>query len=76
MMIFSLPNPEKITTKLLVLGAENDMIFYPDEVEATAKAYGTKAEIFPKMAHNMMLEADWKSVADYILNWLELEIGK
>jgi pimeloyl-ACP methyl ester carboxylesterase len=76
MMIFSLANPEKITTKLLVLGAENDMIFYPDEVEATAKAYGTRVEIFPKMAHNMMLEADWKSVADYILNWFELEVGK
>jgi pimeloyl-ACP methyl ester carboxylesterase len=76
MMIFSLPNPEKVTTNLLILGAENDMLFYPDEVEATAKAYGTKAEIFPEMAHNMMLEADWKSVADHILNWLESEVGK
>ncbi len=40
------------------------------EVEATARAYGTKAEMFPDMAHDMMLESGWQSVADRILGWL------
>ena len=71
MLLFNLPNPERVKTNLLVLGAENDSIFHPNEVEETAISYGTRAEIFPRMAHNMMLEADWKAVADRILNWLE-----
>lgn len=70
MLIFNLPRPEKVTVPLLVLGAANDTIFHPDEVEATARAYGTRAEIFPNMAHDIMLESGWQSVADRILSWL------
>jgi alpha-beta hydrolase superfamily lysophospholipase len=71
MLIFNLPNPEKVTTELLVLGAGADTIFYPDEIQETAKAYHTRAEIFPHMAHDMMLEAGWQSVADQMLAWLK-----
>jgi len=70
-MLFNLPNPEKITTDLLVLGAEDDTIFPPDEVAMTAAAYGTKPEIFSGMAHDMMLEEGWQAVADRILHWLD-----
>ncbi len=70
MMLFNLPKPEKVSTELLVLGAEDDSIFHPDEIEATAKAYGTRPEIFKGMAHDMMLEDKWKSVADRIIKWL------
>jgi alpha-beta hydrolase superfamily lysophospholipase len=70
MLMLNLPRPEKVTVPLLVLGAANDTIFYPDEIEATARAYHTRAEIFANMAHDMMLEAGWQSVAERILNWL------
>lgn len=70
MMVFNLPRPKKVAVPLLVLGAANDTIFHPDEVEATARAYHTQAEFFPNMAHDMMLEAGWQSVADRILSWL------
>jgi pimeloyl-ACP methyl ester carboxylesterase len=70
MLVFSLPRPQKVAVPLLVLGAANDTIFHPDEVEATARAYHTQAEIFPNMAHDMMLEAGWQSVAERILSWL------
>ena len=43
----------------------------PGEVEATARAHGTQAEIVPNMAHMMMLESGWQVVADRILNWLD-----
>jgi pimeloyl-ACP methyl ester carboxylesterase len=56
---------------LLVLGAENDFFVSPTMVEATAQVYGTRAEIFPDMAHAMMLEPGWKQVADRILRWLQ-----
>lgn len=56
---------------VMVLGAERDTFFPPPMIEATAQVYGVAAEIFPDMAHAMMLESDWRKVADRILNWLE-----
>ena len=67
----NLANPKKIKTPLLILGAEYDNAITPDQVHATARAYNVKAEIFPNMAHDMMLEKDWKSVAERILSWLK-----
>ncbi len=71
MMLFNLPNPTKVSTDLLVIGAKDDIIFLPDEIEATAAAYGTKPEIFGGMAHDMMLEDGWQAVANRILQWLD-----
>lgn len=71
MMLFKLPNPEKVSTELLILGAENDAIFNPNEMEATAAAYDKKPEFFKGMAHDMMLEDGWQAVADRIIEWLD-----
>jgi alpha-beta hydrolase superfamily lysophospholipase len=60
-----------VKTSLLVLGGTDDQLVSPDEVRATARAYGTEAELFSNMAHDMMLEAGWQAVADRILNWLD-----
>jgi len=70
MLLFNLPKPKKVKTPMLVLGAARDTIFYPDEIEKTAKAYNTKAEIFAEMAHDMMLELQWQVVAERIITWL------
>jgi hypothetical protein len=70
MMLFKLPNPKKVSTKMLILGATDDTIFHPDEMEATAAAYNQKPEIFNGMAHDMMLENNWQMVADRIMEWL------
>ena len=62
---------------MLVLGAERDAVFGVDEVEATARAYNTKAELFKGMAHDMMLELGWQSVAERIVGWLrEQKLGE
>jgi hypothetical protein len=66
----NLAHPKKIKTPLLILGAKKDNAITPDQVHATAKAYGVQAEIFPDMAHDMMLEKDWEAVARRILDWL------
>jgi pimeloyl-ACP methyl ester carboxylesterase len=71
LMGLNLAHPKKIKTPLLILGAENDNAITPDQVHATARAYNVNAEIFPNMAHDMMLEANWKSVAERILDWLK-----
>ncbi len=67
----NLAHPKRVKTPLLILGAEKDTVIPPSDVHATARAYGLKAEIFPNMAHDMMLEAGWKSVAERILEWLK-----
>jgi pimeloyl-ACP methyl ester carboxylesterase len=65
-----LPKPERISTPLLVLGAELDACVTEAETRATARAYGTDAEFFPGMGHNMMLEPHWRMVAERIDGWL------
>ena len=70
MVALDLPKPEKVKTPLLVLGAARDNMIGPREIEATARAYHTHAEIIPDVAHNSMLEQRWESVAERILNWL------
>jgi pimeloyl-ACP methyl ester carboxylesterase len=70
MVALDLPKPEKLKTPLLVLGAGRDNMIGPHEIEATARAYHTQAEIIPDVAHNSMLEQGWQSVAERILAWL------
>lgn len=71
MLLFNLPKPHLVNTPVAVLGAENDNIFSVKDVEKTARAYGVKAKIFQKMAHNMMSETNWQDVAEWILRWCE-----
>src|SRR3546814_14630796 len=58
---------------MLVLGAAQDILIPPAFVRATARSYGTEAEIFPDMAHGLMLERDWEAVARRIRDWLAAE---
>jgi pimeloyl-ACP methyl ester carboxylesterase len=76
-MLFAALNPPRpiSRTPLLVLGGASDTSITPGEVELTARKHRTRAELFPHMAHAMMLEDDWQVVADRILGWLdELQI--
>jgi pimeloyl-ACP methyl ester carboxylesterase len=66
----NLPKSKRVATPLLVLGAQRDGIFTPEEIHGNAKAYNTKAEIFPEMGHDMMLEPGWRDVAERIRSWL------
>jgi pimeloyl-ACP methyl ester carboxylesterase len=69
-LLLRLPRPKRVTAPLLVLGAEEDGAHTRKEILATARAYGTEAEIFPDMGHNMMLEPGWEAVAERIHIWL------
>ena len=54
-----------------MLGAADDTIFTPAEVRATAVAWDAELEIFPRIAHDMMLEPLWLTVAERIAGWLD-----
>jgi alpha-beta hydrolase superfamily lysophospholipase len=70
MMFLNLPKPRRVSTPLLVLGAQCDRSVTPHEVHATARAYRTQAENFPDIGHDMMLELGWATVAQRIHTWL------
>jgi len=70
MLALDLPKPEKVKAPLLVLGAARDNMLDAREIEATARAYHTQAQIVPDVAHNSMLELQWERVAERIVAWL------
>lgn len=75
MTLFNLPHPSRLTdVPLLVLGAEHDHLIPSALVDMTAARYGVQAEIFPGLGHGLMLERDWRLVAQRILNWLQEEL--
>jgi pimeloyl-ACP methyl ester carboxylesterase len=69
-LLLSLPRPKRVTTPMLVMGADDDGAHTRREVRATARAYRTEAEFFPNMGHDMMLEPGWAAVAERIHSWL------
>ena len=69
-MLLSLPKAKRVRTPLLILGTADDACFSPTEMRAAARAYGTEAEIFPGMGHDMILEPGWAAVTDWIDTWL------
>ncbi len=71
MIALDRPKPARVETPLLVLGAARDNMLQRAEIEATARAYRTRFEIIPEVAHNSMLEPRWQAVAERMLAWLE-----
>lgn len=65
----------KIKTDLavptLVIGGEADRLFTLKEQKALATAFKSDLVIIPEIAHDMMLDTNWKMAATAILNWLE-----
>ncbi len=70
MLLLDLPRKINKAVPMLVLGAEKDQIFKPSEIHATAKHYNASIKIFEDMAHDMMLEEEWKMVANEMIRWL------
>lgn len=62
--------PGELHAPIFLVGGENDKLVPADYLRETAQAYGAESYICPGVAHNMMLEARWRNVADRILEWL------
>jgi hypothetical protein len=73
----ALPSPRRRrrpALKPFVLGVGGDRIATPGDVAATAAYYDTTATIVPGLAHMMMLERGWQTVAQPLLTWLEKNV--
>ena len=56
-------HPDRVTTPVVVLGAEHDWLVAPSkELTATARAYHTTAQTLPG-GHDMMLDTAWQQAA-------------
>lgn len=69
------PSTPSLDLPVLVLGAENDMFVFRGGIETTAETYRTRAEIFPGMAHAMMLDHGWQRPAARILDWVSMTLS-
>ena len=58
-----------------MLGGGRDYFIRPPAIRRTADAYGVEAMILPGVAHDLMLDARWRQVAEAMLEWLERTLG-
>ena len=56
---------------VLLLGAEGDKAVSPKRIKGTAKKLGVQGEIMPGIAHDMMLDVAWETVAKRVVEWVE-----
>lgn len=70
MLVLDRPRPRRIEEPVLVVGAERDTIFPPDDVAATATAWGTTPVVVEEIAHDLMLDPGWEKVADLVADWV------
>jgi len=71
-MLFSyLPDPSKVHTPLMVVGAENDYLIPIADLQKTAKRYGVEPLVVKGASHNFFMESGWEPIAEKILAFLE-----
>jgi len=71
MLGFDLPKVKQIKApKMLVIGAENDTLISVPETKKTADTYGAKHVVVSNIAHDVMLDVNWKDTAQVIEDWL------
>jgi len=62
------PQPE---IPVLVIGGEQDSLFPPSTVSFTALRWRAQHTRIPDCGHMLMLEHQWRAVADALAHWLE-----
>lgn len=70
MLMLDIAQPQKVSSPIVVLGASEDVLVTNENVRMTARTYHTKAEFFSGTGHDMMLDVNWQTVADRILERL------
>lgn len=71
--IFRAPKPDRMSSKMMIVGGGADVIYTPQMVSATASVYGVEPVIIEDACHMMMDDPTWRETADQILNWIRSE---
>ncbi|MFV2019489.1 alpha/beta hydrolase [Micromonospora sp. LOL_023] len=56
---------------VLVLGSPDDQVVPVSALNQAARRFGGAPLLFPKMGHDLMLDARWSEPVDAILDWLD-----
>lgn len=68
-LFLDLPKPQKVNTPVMVVGGEDDFLFGPKDIQATADAYGVEAHIIKGASHNLMMQPGWEYTARLIYDF-------
>jgi non-heme chloroperoxidase len=63
--------PHGRAPEMIVMGAENDALFTPSHVAASARRFDVEAVILPDLPHMFMLEPGWEAAAMHLADWLD-----
>jgi len=63
----------QVRSPVHVMGAADDAVVTDYEIRATARAYGTEAVVFDNVAHDMMLDPNWRIVADSMIRKIDAQ---
>jgi non-heme chloroperoxidase len=76
MTMFNLPQPARMyRPPMLIVGAEHDHLIPPTQVAMTAATYGLPYDVMRGLGHGVMLERDWRRVAERIAAWLAIQLA-
>ncbi len=77
MLGLSLPDPRRVPrVPMLVLAGTLDRLFSPEDAQRAARAYGAELQVLPGLAHDLMLDADWETVAQRLAEWLRRSLPR
>jgi pimeloyl-ACP methyl ester carboxylesterase len=62
--------PLKNNPPLLIVEAGRDAVISPKRLAETAKLYGTDLERLDDLAHDVMIDVEWKKAAELVNGWL------
>ena len=60
---------------ILVVGSPDDRVVPRKALDRTAGQFGTAPLLFPGMAHDLMLDTNWREPIDAMLDWLSKELA-
>ena len=66
----------QVRSPVHVMGAADDFVVADQEIRATARAYRTEAIVFDNVAHDMMLDPNWRIVADSMIRKIDAQFGQ
>lgn len=64
----------KTKTPMLSLHSKLDVVLFENEMRKSAEAFQADFKMFDGVGHDMFLDVQWKSVADFIAAWLSSKI--
>ncbi len=64
-------HPPRKGVPCLVVGAGNDTLVHPSDIDLLASLHQATKEVIPNLAHDVMLDTRWHLAAESLLSWIK-----